>query len=85
MHNNAAQLLISLRAELNGGVEHPIHLAATSNNVEGLRLLCAAGGDVKVSNVFGMSGAANAAATGGELWPYGGAGATVTVSGAQPP
>ena len=52
-HNDAAQLLIAARAQLYGGIHHPMINAAMSDNAEGLRLLCAAGGDLKRRNLFG--------------------------------
>ncbi|CAE7316189.1 ANKRD17, partial [Symbiodinium natans] len=44
-HNAAAQLLIGARAQLSGGTAPAMIIAATSNNVDGIRLLRASGGD----------------------------------------
>ena len=63
-HNEAAQLLISYRADLRGGAAPSMCLAAWSNNPEGLRLLRGAGGSPFAQNVFGLSVLATAATHG---------------------
>ena len=54
-HNGAAQLLITARAQLEGGVQPAMAVAAIGDNVEGLRLLCAAGGNPSGRNLFGLT------------------------------
>ena len=54
-HNDIARLLINARARLKGGIIPTIHQAATSDNADGIRLLCEAGGDIRVKNPFGAS------------------------------
>ena len=61
--SSAAQLLISARAQLVGGLLPSMHHAARQS-AEALRVLCAAGGDPMVQNVFGFS-PLDAAASGG--------------------
>ena len=53
-HNDAARLLIAARARLEGGINTSMHLAAISNNAEGLCLLRAAGGNPWTRNLFGQ-------------------------------
>ena len=59
--NDAARLLIDARAELSGGMQPAMVLAASANNVEGIRLLCAAGGNPLCQNMVGFNGVTGAA------------------------
>ena len=63
-HNDAARLLICARAQLDGGTAPAMIIAATSNNVEGIRLLRASGGDPLAKNLFGVSALVSAAGFG---------------------
>ena len=63
-HNDAAKLLICARARLDGGTAPAMIIAATSNNVDGIRLLRASGGDPLAKNVFGVSALVSAAGFG---------------------
>ena len=54
-HNEVASALLAARAELHRGLLPDMTAAAQVNNVEGIKLLCAAGGDVRVQNLFGFS------------------------------
>ena len=53
-HNDAARLLIASRAKRKGGLLPAMHHAAVTNNVEGVRLLCEARGDVRARNFVGL-------------------------------
>ena len=52
-HHEATQLLLAVRADLQKGVSPAIFLAATSDNSEGIRLLCAAGANPLARNMIG--------------------------------
>ena len=65
-HNDVAKLLVAARAQLRGGVYPAMHYAALSNNPEGIRILCSAGGDALASNVFGVRTMEIASAYGSE-------------------
>ena len=55
-HNEAAQLLIEAKAKVQeGGVGTALHMAANSNNAEGIRLLCKCGCDPRQENMFHVS------------------------------
>ena len=66
-HHEATQLLLAARARLQGGVAPALFLAATSDNAEGVRLLCAAGAKPLTRNMIGPTvlqcAAGNGAAT----------------------
>ena len=42
-HSKATRLLVAAKAQLDSGIQPPLHLAAAANNVEGIRILCGAG------------------------------------------
>ncbi|CAE7886616.1 ANKRD44, partial [Symbiodinium microadriaticum] len=65
-HHDAARWLIGARAHLEGGLIPALSAAALSNNPEGIRLLCAAGGQPLPRNRFGQSALDAAAAYGAE-------------------
>ncbi|CAE7480238.1 anks1b [Symbiodinium sp. CCMP2592] len=52
-HNDAAKLLIEQKAQLVGGILSTVALAAVSDNAEGIRLICAAGGDPRLLDLVG--------------------------------
>ena len=52
-HHEATQLLLAVRADVQGGVSPAAFLAATSDNAEGIRLLCAAGAKPLARNMIG--------------------------------
>ena len=52
-HNLAAKLLIASRAQLHGGLQPAISIAAVANNVEAIQLLAAASADVRATDVLG--------------------------------
>ncbi|CAE7595601.1 ANK2 [Symbiodinium sp. CCMP2456] len=55
-HQNAAlRLLIEARARVDSGWNPPISAAATTDNAEGIRVLCEAGNSPTAKNSFGMS------------------------------
>ena len=55
-HNRVAQLLIEAKARVQeGGIGPALHMAANSNNHEGVRLLCGSGCDPTEENIFGYS------------------------------
>ena len=54
-HNGLAQLLIAARAQPEGAFMPAMQLAAMSDNVEGIRLLCEAKANPTKRNVFGVS------------------------------
>ncbi|CAE7224684.1 mask-1, partial [Symbiodinium natans] len=54
-HHDATRLLLSARANLEGGLAPALVFAAMTDNVEGIRLLCAAGGNPLGRNLFGFS------------------------------
>ena len=60
-HNDAARLLIDARAQLQGGTQPAMVLAASADNMEGIRLLCDAAGNPVGKDMFGFS-AVNCAA-----------------------
>ena len=61
-HHETTRLLLAARAHLEGGTAPAMHYAAISNNAEGVRLLCAAGGRPLAQNLLGFT-ALQAAAT----------------------
>ncbi|CAE7248991.1 ASB3 [Symbiodinium sp. CCMP2592] len=65
-HHDAARWLIRARAHLEGGLIPAMSAAALSNNREGIRLLCAAGGQPLARNRFGQSALDAAAAYGAD-------------------
>eukprot|EP00438_Fugacium_kawagutii_P014372 Skav221712 [mRNA] locus=scaffold542:91634:93418:- [translate_table: standard] len=62
-HNQAVQVLIEARASLSGGLIPPLLMAAQVNNVEAIRLLCAAGDRPDRVSVLGLTAAQLAAST----------------------
>ena len=54
-HNDAARLLIDARAQLQGGTQPAMVLAASGDNMEGIRLLCGAGGNPLSKDIFGFT------------------------------
>lgn len=52
-HKEAVSVLLSARADVDGGLFPPICFAASSNQNECIKLLCAAGGNPKVSIIGG--------------------------------
>ena len=54
-HNDAAQLLISAKSQLEGGLQPTMAVAAIGDNVEGIRLLCASRGNPTSRNLFGLT------------------------------
>eukprot|EP00439_Symbiodinium_sp_Y106_P035352 s7135_g4.t1 len=55
-HQNAAlRLLIEAKAKVDSGWNPPISAAATTDNAEGIRVLCEAGNSPTAANSFGMS------------------------------
>ena len=62
--HEAARYLISAGARLKGGVVDAVILAAGMDDVEGMRLLCAAGSPADAKNIFGMNTLEAAAAYG---------------------
>ncbi|CAE7699901.1 unnamed protein product [Symbiodinium sp. CCMP2592] len=60
-HQEATRLLLAARAQLEGGLAPAIFYPGFSENVEGVRLLCAAGARPLARNVFGVSCLQNAA------------------------
>ena len=66
-HNEAARLLISAKANVNGTgdyVRPAMTCAADANNPEGIRILCEAGCSPHVRNLFGISAFESASACG---------------------
>ncbi|CAE7273959.1 Trpa1 [Symbiodinium sp. CCMP2592] len=55
-HHEATRLLLAARANLDGALSPVAQSAASFDNVEGLRLLCAAGARPLAQNLFGLSG-----------------------------
>lgn len=55
-HNDAAQLLISAKSQLEGGLQPTMAVAAIGDNVEGIRLLCASRGKPTSRGKFGSRG-----------------------------
>ncbi|CAE6956283.1 mask-1 [Symbiodinium sp. CCMP2592] len=54
-HSKATRLLVAAKAQLNSGIQPPLHMAAMANNAEGIRILCGAGCKVNSKDVFGFS------------------------------
>ncbi|CAE7242612.1 ANK2 [Symbiodinium necroappetens] len=54
-HQEATRLLLAMRAQLQGGVSPAIIGAATSDNAEGIRLLCAAGARPLATSMIGST------------------------------
>ena len=52
-HKEAVSVLLSARADVDCGILSPICLAASSNQIECIKLLCAAGGNPKMSTAGG--------------------------------
>ena len=61
-HQEATRLLLTAKAQLQGGVAPAVFVAANTDNAEGVRLLCAAGARPLACNMFGVSSLRNAAA-----------------------
>ncbi|CAE7666476.1 ANKRD17 [Symbiodinium sp. CCMP2456] len=54
-HHEATQLLLTARAHLEGGLAPSLNFAASSDNVQGIRLLCQAGGKPLGQSLLGIS------------------------------
>ena len=54
-HNDAARLLLTARAKVDGGLLKPLEFAAAANNVEGIRLLCEARSNPSARSFLGFS------------------------------
>ena len=65
-HNDAARLLLSARAKVDGGLLKPLEFAAVANNVEGIRLLCEARSDPSARTLLGFSPLETACCRGAE-------------------
>eukprot|EP00439_Symbiodinium_sp_Y106_P062319 s3946_g9.t1 len=63
-HSEAARLLINSRARLENGLVPAMHFAAITDNAQGVRLLCNAGGRPLARNVLGVSALETAASYG---------------------
>eukprot|EP00439_Symbiodinium_sp_Y106_P063544 s2342_g9.t2 len=63
-HQEATQFLLAARAHLEGGLAPSMNFAASSDNVEGIRLLCGAGGKPLGQSLLGISSFEAAASSG---------------------
>ena len=63
-HHEAAKLLLTARAQVQGGFLSAMNWAAQSDSVEGVRMVCAAGGSPLAPNLIGTTPVAIAAGCG---------------------